>query len=296
MDLRHLRYFVATAEELHFGRAAERLHVAQPALSRQIIALERELNLKLFDRGHQRVALTRAGEAFLEEARAVLDRAVRAEWVAKRIADGEVGRFEVGFVTPAMWYVLPPILREHRSRQPDVRVGLHELGLDVQLELLLSGTLDLAFVRPPILDDRLAAETVWRDPIVVALSERHQLAGADTIDLADLADETFVTVPRTESPLQDLYRSICLEHGFSPVFNEQATTPAATQMIAAGLGISLAGASTESAALPGVVFRPLRGVSVELELIACRRADDDSPMLHAFLETVRQVVPGLARH
>ena len=169
VELRHLRYFVAVAEERHFGRAADRLHIVQPALSKQVIALERELGLELLDRTRG-VKLTQAGEVFYAEAKAILERVERATAATKATAKGEAGSLAIGYVGTAPWSVLPAILREHRRLHPDLRFHLDELGTSDQLERIRDGSLDVGFARRLALDDVLVFEPVWRESYVVALS------------------------------------------------------------------------------------------------------------------------------
>lgn len=296
MELRHLRYFVALAEELHFGRAAQRLHIVQPALSKQIIALERELGIELFDRS-QGVKLTSAGEAFYEEARLVLERAESAVERAKATARGELGSLDVGFVGPAMWSVLPQVLREHRRARPRLRFRLHELGSLEQMERLRDGSLDVGFLRPLVLDDVLAFEPVWRERYVIVLSDEHPLASRETIDLADLGAETFVVLPRRNAPVvNDHLVSMCLSHGFSPATIEEGNSPSALHMVAMGFAVALTGESVQDSGLKGVVYRPLTRATPEIDLAACYRRGDRSATLSAFLETMRRVVPTVRAH
>ena len=152
MELRHLRYFVAVAEELHFGRAAQRLHIVQPALSKQIASLEAELGIQLFNRTKRRVTITDAGRALYEEVRVILQRIDRAVETAQMTAAGQVGSLDIGFIGPAMWSVLPKLLAEHHKRVPDVRFRLAELSSAAQLASLRDGALDAGFVRLPLRD------------------------------------------------------------------------------------------------------------------------------------------------
>jgi len=293
VELRHLRYFVAVAEELHFGRAANRLHIVQPALSKQIISLERELGFELLDRSHA-IRLTRAGEVFYEEAHAILLRVDRAVQLTRATARGEAGTLAIGFIGPAMWSVLPAILREHRRRHPDLHFRIHELGSSEQLELLRDGTLDVGFVRSLVLDDVLVFEPVWRENFVIALPDDHRLAAVDAVDLAELQDETFIVLPRPNAPgVHDLHVGICLSYGFSPKTIEEGNSPAALNMVAMGLGVALIPASLERANLKGMVCRPLDRPTPTIDLTVSYQRENATPTLAAFLETVRSAVPGV---
>jgi DNA-binding transcriptional LysR family regulator len=296
MELRHLRYFVAVAEELHFGRAADRLHIVQPALSKQIIALERELGLELLERAGG-VRLTPAGEVLYAEARAILERLDRVVASTKATARGEAGSLSIGFVGPAMWNVLPAILREHRRTHPELRFHLHELGSRVQLERLREGSLDVGFLRRLALDDVLAFEPVWREQFVVCLPDDHPLAAAEVIDLSALKDEAFVVLPREDAPaIHDVTVTICLGYGFSPKTLEEGNSPAALNMVGMGLGVALICESAQDAALRGITFRPLTKPTPDVDLSACYRTGYRSATLRSFLETVRRVVPTVEAH
>jgi DNA-binding transcriptional LysR family regulator len=289
MELRHFRYFVAVAEELHFGRAAERLHIVQPALSRQIIALERELGVELFDRTRG-VTLTPAGEAFLAEARNVLRHADQATEIARATASGSVGSLEIGCIASAMWHVLPAALAEHRNRHPDLRFHLHHETSPVQLERLKKGELHIGFVRPLARDEDLVFETIMREQFVVGLPESHPLAAQEVIDLADLRDETFITLPRANAPmLHDQHIATCLSYGFTPKITDESNSPTALSMVASGMAVTLITESFLRVHWAGIAVRPLNKPTPEVEMAVAYRADNRSPALMAFLETTREV-------
>src|SRR5438067_839146 len=186
MELRHLRYFIAVAEEMHFGRAAQRLHIVQPALSKQISALERELGFRLFSRTKRSVAFTPAGEAFYHEARDILARVERANELTRLTAAGALGTLDIGFASPVIWSVLQPILRRQREAFPGVRLHLHELHSAPQMRMLREGKLNAGFLRAGGPDELLEFKPVCREAIVVALPEQHRLAQEERIDLAEL--------------------------------------------------------------------------------------------------------------
>ena len=294
MELRHLRYFVAVAEDLHFGRAAKRLHIVQPALSKQIAALERELGVTLFSRTKHRTAFTPAGEAFFEEALDILRRVDHATRTAKMTESGAVGSLDIGFIAPAMWSVLPGLLREHRRRQPGIRFVLQELPTEPQVRRLKDGELDAAFVSPFGLDELISFTTVWREPFVVGLPEGHRLAGESVVDLADCAAETFVLVSRVRSPgFFDQCLRLCQSHGFSPEVIEEGNSPGARcGMVSAGLGVTVAQECISRAPWPGVVFRPLVNSAVQAELGFAFRRSDRSATVASLVQTLEQVVDG----
>ena len=291
VELRQLRYFVALAEELHFGRAAQRLHIVQSALSKQIGALERELGATLFDRA-QGVRLTPAGETLYVDAVAVLAGADDAVRNVRAAAQGEHGSLRVGYIGSAMWSVLPAILKEHRLRHPDLRFHLRQLPSPDQVEALRDGSLDVGFLRPPVDDARLAAEPLWRERLVVALPADHPLAAREAIDLADLRDEPFIVLPRQRAPsLHDLYLSVCVSYGFRPRTLEEADSLDALHFVGIGLAVALLPEAVRGANRADVVFRPLDRPTPEVDLLLGYRRDGRSPALRAFVETARAVAP-----
>src|SRR3954471_20944169 len=192
MELRHLRYFVAVAEELHFRRAAERLHVSQPPLSQQIRALERELGVTLFERNRRRVELTTAGEALLGEARGILAAVEHAVDLTQRVARGEAGALAIGFVGSAMYGRLPDVLREFHAARPAVQLRLRELPTGAALDALAEGRIDVGVVRPAQVEAGIAIDIVRREAVVVALPADHELAARRRLTLRELWGETFV--------------------------------------------------------------------------------------------------------
>ncbi|MFM7423709.1 MAG: LysR substrate-binding domain-containing protein, partial [Elainella sp.] len=223
MELRHLRYFIAVAEELHFGRAAERLHMAQPPLSQQIKQLEDLLGFRLFERTKRSVQLTEAGQVFLSETYRLFRQLDQAIETGRQVSRGEKGQLVVGFVSSAAYNVLPDILRRFRSLVPDVRLELHELPTNEQVEWLLEGKIDVGFLRPPIEAVPLNLITIVREPMVVALPEQHPLGQASEISLTSLANDAFVLFPRPLSPqTYDQIISLCQQAGFSPNVVQEA--------------------------------------------------------------------------
>src|SRR3954463_10199 len=200
MELRHLRYFVAVAEELHFRRAAERLHMSQPPLSQQIRQLEEEVGAQLLLRNQHRVELTASGAAFLERAREILDAVESAARQARRVQRGEVGRLAVGFVGSAMYSFVPELLRAYRDQAPGITLRLRELGTTEQLRQLDDCRLDVGFLRTPGRWPGLSFETVLEEQVVVAMPDVHPLAQRPIVRLQDLTGESLVLLTPAGSP------------------------------------------------------------------------------------------------
>lgn len=290
MELRHLRYFIAVAEELHFGRAAERVHIAQPPLSKQIRQLEEEIGVKLFHRTKRRVRLTPAGSVFLDEARQVLDLCERAVRSARRAEKGEIGRLVLGFVSSATYSFVPSALRTYRNLFPDVELVLRELTTDQQLDALRGGVVHVGFLRQPISDPMLQIETIFQEPLVVALPADHALASFPKITLERLSTEPFVMFSRQQgTTYYDQILSLCHQGGFSPkVAQEAVQMPTALGLVSVGVGVALVPASVQNLQMAGVVYRHLTEVSQTTELAMAWRLNDDSPALLAFLDVARE--------
>lgn len=292
MELRHLRYFVAVAELLHFGRAAETLRIAQPSLSHQIRQLETELQTILLQRTKRRVWLTAPGLAFLEEARATLAHADRAAVVARRVSRGEVGPLRVAF---AYWIDPTKILaavRSFNAQNPAIPVDLQAMDVPHQIVALRDERLDVGFVRPPIGESSLHSEMLVREPFVVALPAGHRLAARGRISLSSLTDESFVLSRRETVPIfYDLVLGVCRDAGFVPRAPHEADHPQMVLgLVAAGMGISLVPASVRNAKPRGVVLRSLRPAPPILQAGVAWRRENTSPMLNEFLNVARRVL------
>jgi DNA-binding transcriptional LysR family regulator len=291
MELRHLRYFVAVAEELHFSRAAGRLHMAQPPLSQQIRRLEQELGVALFNRTKRRVELTPAGRAFLEEARRVLEQAERAARTAQRAGRGEVGRLAIGLVPSADLDILPRVLRAWGARFPHVEIELHALLPAAQVEALLEGRIQVGFVRLPIEENGLVVESIQREPLLAALPERHRLARRTRVRLADLAGDTMLLFPRHIAPgYHDVFIGACRRAGFTPRVLHPGSMQTNLALVSAGLGVSLLPASIRNLRRAGVVYRPLAPPVPQVEMAVAYRRGERSAVLPAFLQVLYEVV------
>ncbi len=290
MELRHLRYFSTVATELHFGNAAEKLHISQPPLSKQIQDLEAELGFELFARTKRSVALTPAGQAFLVEVNQIFQQLDRAIDIGRKTQRGELGQISIGFVGSATYNILPVILRQFRDRYPNVQIELHELTTDRQLIWLHEGRIDIGLIRPPIIDRDLGSQVVFQESLVVALPMNHHLATADTIDLKVLATESFILFPRQLAPgLYDPIIAICQAAGFSPqVVQECIQMQTIISLVSANMGISILPESIQEAQRQGVVYKPIQLGSMNIEKLATIaivwRLNDDSPTMNRLLE------------
>ena len=294
MELRHLRYFVAVAEELHFGRAAERLHIAQPPLSRQIRDLERELGTPLFERGPGGAELTPAGRAFLPEARLTLAQAERAQRTAQRAARGETGRLRVGFVDAATNSgILPDVLGFFRMHLPSIGLSLFEMDQAQQADALRDGRIDLGILQSPPADaDRwLRVESVHTEPLVAALPRGHKLSSRARLSLADLADEPFILFPRHVAPaLYDDIMARCRAARFTPrVMQEAAGWHTVVSLVSAGVGVAFVPRSLAQSRHSGVVYRPVRDLRTELGLWATWKRGETSPVRQRFVTALKSV-------
>jgi DNA-binding transcriptional LysR family regulator len=290
MELRKLRYFVVLAEELHFGRAAQRLHITQPPLSMAIQSLEDELRVKLFTRAPRRVTLTHAGASFLEQARTLLVRAEDAIELARAADRGEVGCLKIGFMSATIYTLLPPLLRDFAARFPAVRLELRELAMPEQLIQLRNGEIDVGFVRPPVEDAELDSETVLRESLVVSLPRGHRLAKLRRIPARRLAAEPFVLFQRRPGlVLHHLVLRFCIQNGFTPRVAQEATqSHAVVGLVSAGIGVALVPESVQRARLRGVEYRPLQEKSPPVETALAWRREDASPALAAFRKATRE--------
>ncbi|GAA2184498.1 LysR substrate-binding domain-containing protein [Micromonospora lupini] len=276
-ELRHLRYFVAVAEELHFGRAAVRLRMAQPPLSQQIRQLEAMIGTPLFVRTSRSVALTPAGEAYLDRCRRVLATVADDVHEAGRIGRGEQGRFDIGFVSSAIQLGLAGPIRRFRERHPAVHLRLHEAYTAHIVDRLLNGEVDLGVVRDADDHDDLVGTTFATESFVAVLPADHPHAGDLAIDAAVLRDDPFVFFPRVagERAYQRNLRP-CLEAGYTPKIVQDATSWATVaHLVAAGLGVTIAPASISAVVPASVGVVPLTGTEAATEVQILRRRQDD---------------------
>lgn len=267
-ELRHLRYFVAVADETSFTRAAAGLHIAQQSLSQQITVLERTLGARLFERGARGARLTAVGELFLPEAKAVLARADEAVATVGRAVRGEIGTVRLAFLTTTANYLLPPVVRAVRERFPDLAVTTAEASIAELVEGLREGRFDLAFTRPPLVAG-LASRTLLTEEVCAVFPADHPLAGRSSVRLADLADEPWVLTPRSSwEPWHRSYDADFAAAGFTPrVVQRAATVQGLLGLVAAGVGVTRLTRSSHSLRRGGVAFVPLEGDVARTELV-----------------------------
>jgi DNA-binding transcriptional LysR family regulator len=296
MELRHLRYFDAVATELSFSRAAEKLHIAQPPLSRQIRQLEDELGAELFDRSARPLALTPAGRYFHTQVVQSLNRIQEAARATRRIAEGHQGWFGIGFVPSTLYGFLPEVIRRFREAHPRVEVGLSELTTVRQHEALKAGRIDVGFGRLELGDVAIASEVVARDALVAALPARHRLLASKRVALSRLAEEPLLLYPAQTRPS---YADQMLAHfetrGLRPrIVQEANEMQTAIGLVAAGIGVTLVPALVQALQRQDVAYRPLREEGVDSPVVMSQRRRDDSPLLQAFRALVGQtLVPSM---
>jgi len=290
VELRHLRYFLVLAEELHFGRAARRLHIAQPGLSQQIQALERELGVELVDRSRRRVQLTAAGRTFFEEGRRSMAQLERAIDLARRAGRGEVGRLSLGAAESATYSVLPSLLREYTRRYPEVDLSVREMSSGYQVPALERGEIDIAFIRTPVEIKNFETMRLTEESMAAVLPEDHPLARKRAVPLAALSNERFILHPTPASGWTALMLAVCRNAGFEPRISQSASeTAVAVSFVLAGLGVTLVPESLSAAARrPGVVTRPVASPAPTTHLLVVYPRDGLPETARAFLEIVRK--------
>jgi DNA-binding transcriptional LysR family regulator len=283
MELRHLRYFIAVAEELHFGRAAKLLGISQPPLSQQIQALEQTLGARLFERTNRRVELSEAGRLFLDEARLVLAQVDKAADVARRAQLGEIGELKIGFTASAPFTSsIPQAIFAFRQAFPSVHLTLQEMSSKEVAERLEEQSMQVGIMRPLPLPDSLVAVELLREPLVAVIRSDHPL------HLKSLAAEPFVFFPRSYgSGLYAQLLDLAREAGFSPLITQEAgEAMTIIGLVAAGLGVTVLPASYQRMRIDGVVYRTLLDPDATSAVWLVQRKDQKSPMAKAFIELV----------
>ena len=288
MELRHLRYFTALADELHFGRAADAVFVAQSTLSQQIKAFEDEIGVRLFERSSGGVELTDAGRTFLPYAKRVLREARRAESVARAAREGLAGLLTITYEGTAMRSGLPAIIKAFQRQRPHGELDLVEETTREQVGALREEKTDVGFLFLPINERGLRVHTLFSAPMVAVLPSDHRLADRDTVPLRALEGEPHVIWARSGAPrIHDTYVRACHEAGFTPqIIQEIERGESFLGLVEAGLGVSIAHASNVQIQRPGVRYAKIVEPTVPLTLGLAHRHDDESPLLGRFLETV----------
>jgi DNA-binding transcriptional LysR family regulator len=293
MELRHLRYFIAVAEELHFARAAERLNITPPSLTQQVQSLEAELGVRLLNRTKRSVELTDAGRRFLEEARKTIRQAEHTELVGRQAGRGDLGRIEIGYMTSsACSGVVSRCIADYHRQHQLVDLRLHKLETPHQLGALAERRIDAGFVRPP---DRyplgLTGIVVFRQPVVIALPESHPLARAKRLECADLANEPFIA-PSVEAELAyaGYVAAIAEQGGFTPRITGRATDYlTVVTMVSAGIGLAAVPSSFTRVQIPGVRYRDVN-LHKEARIALSYRRDERSPAVKSFIACVKATV------
>ena len=290
MELKQLRYFIAVAEEGHFGRAAEKLHRSQPPVSMQIIKLEDELGVKLFDRNTRTVKLTDAGEVFLGKARAILLATEKAKASVGSASLGLQGNLKVGFVSSAALSLLPLVLKKYKERYPEVQLTLRELTTSEQHVALKKGDIRVGLVRSSLASAEIDITPVVSEGYLVALPEKHPLAKKYILEINDLANEAIIGSPRALMPsfvdgLVELFTAADLEPNFT---QEAVHLQTMVSLVAAEMGVAILPECTMNSQRTGVVYRPL-ATSLKTELSVVIKQGDSSPLLDNFLAVVREI-------
>jgi DNA-binding transcriptional LysR family regulator len=292
-SLRQLRALLTVADELHVGRAAERLGVTQPALSRQIAAIEKDIGVPIFARVGRRIVLTAAGETVVAGARDILRRGEEVIRDAHRVHAGKAGTLRLGFVQSATYDMVPRLVGAFRAAYPDVAVRARAMTTLEQSEALRGGHLDAGLLRPVGALPGLSSKEVSRDPLVVALPADHRLAALERVDLAALADEPFLEFDRNSAPaVHDRILGCCLAAGFSPRVVQEAQVQTIPALVAAGLGISLMIAPAPPYDPGRVVYRPIGDDLPPWEMALAWSAANRSPALARFLEVAADHLSG----
>jgi len=282
-----LRYFAVLADELHFGRAAARLGIAQPFLSQKIRVLEEALGSRLFLRTSRRVELTQAGKAFLETTRKTLGELERGVQRVRALARGDEGTLDVGYVMIGMLMIVPDLLRDFRATYPRVRLSLHEISTAPLVVQLQQGEFNVGFLSQPVTEPGLQTHLEWREPFCAVLPSDHRLTKTKTIRLRELAQEPFVSVSRPSSPeMYDQMMRDCRDAGVKlRVVQEAGSWQATVSLVAAGMGVTIAPRCVSRLRVPRVKYRELSGPAPTYGLALCTGEGPLSPATESFLES-----------
>ncbi len=293
MELRQLEYFIAVAEELHFGRAAIRLGMTQPPLSQQIRQLEHELGVQLFHRTKRHVELSDAGRVYLSEIRRVVSGLQHAEQMARKAQFGEVGRLVLGFVGSATYDVLPSLIRVYKERYPDVDLALHEMPSPDQMDALLNRNIDVGVLRPATSHPALVVRTIQRDQCVAVVPASHRLAEEKSVTMKQMRNDQLILVSRSTWPgLYDSIVTLIYAEGFSPSIRLEVTeVQTVVGLVAAEMGVSILPRSTQHVHTRDVRYLPITGEAPQVEMGLAWRRDDQSEVLKQFLAVIEEMTP-----
>lgn len=296
LETRQLRYFAAVAEELHFGRAAARLHIAQPALSRQIQRIEQQVGTTLFERTQRRVELTPAGAVLVERAQHLLDELGKAEQAARRASEGEIGTLVLGFIHSSTYGLLPGILQRFRNVKPDVELDLREMSMAEQANALARGTIDIGLTRPTKFSADVETQSIFRENFLAAVPSHHPLASSASVKLIQLADERFVMFPPRTSPLLNTsVMRMCERAGFAPRIAQTATqVHTVIGLVSANMGVAIVPASAKNLHIKGLAFLHIEDNPPPVEVILAWSRQHDTPVLRAFRTMAQDVAQRLA--
>lgn len=289
LETRHVRYFIAVAEELHFSRAAEQLNIAQPSLSRAIGQLEHVVGVRLLSRTNRRVELTAAGDIFLRSCRQTLEALDDAALLARKAELGEIGNLTIAHTDFAISGILPEILQQFRKQVPDATIEMQHMFTEQQLEALTTGVIDFGFLTGTVRDPALSRITVQRDRFVVILPESHPLAALDVVPLAALMDEPFVTgTKRWWAHYMKNLMTLCKTEGFEPrVVQEAFNSESIFGLVAANIGIAIHPACARNYIRRGIVIRNLDAENVQVTTDCVWVAGSETPIMQKFIDLVR---------
>ena len=297
VEFQQLRYFVAVAEELNFRKAAERLHIAQPPLSRKIRQLEQALEVELLRRTTRQIELTAAGKVYLEEVRQILSQVQQASTLARLAERGQVGHLRIGFEGSSAYDVVPVSVKVFKEKSPLIAISAFEMATGDQGSAIREGQIEIGFgVLSRFDGNNLTVKTIMQDPLVAVLPQNHPLADHPRIDLRALRNETFIICPRRyRCGLYDHTLAVCHQAGFSPkLIQETQEVHSILGFVAAGLGVALLPLSVKSLLRSQVIYRPFDPPLEGLDLAMAWRPENESPTLSVFLEVVQQVVDQLS--
>lgn len=290
-ELRQLKYFIALAEELNFRRAANRLHISQPPLTRQIQQMESDLGVELFTRTPRGVELTQAGKVLLEEATNIMALSERATERAQLAGQGQLGRMDIGIFGSATFDTIPKLILGFRSAHPNVNIVLHNMTKSEQINALRERRLTVGFNRFVAAEPDIATEIVYTENALVAIHRAHAFARKQEVNFKELKDQPLILYPRaTRNSFADMVTTACREAGFEPrIVQEVDDVSTSIALVSSGFGVCVVPESARNLKLPGVVYRPLRKAKLlSIDLCCLYRKDDQSPILLEFLDIVRK--------